>query len=119
MAEQDLRSLSDRELGNAIHDLALRIAVLEAQIEPPAAGRKRTIKLVRSLVLMAGGLIAATAFDLLGMVLTLLGAWDCAEAVTEDAAEMNCQIELQRSITELGIELTLVEDELRRRGGVP
>jgi hypothetical protein len=71
--------------------LVVRIAVLGPQIEPRVHERKRTIKIVRSTGLMAGGLLTATVVDLWGLIISLLGAWDCIEAVEDDVREMNRQ----------------------------
>jgi hypothetical protein len=112
----DLRDLSDRDLGLYAHDVFHRISALEAQIESPASRRKRTVKIVRSTILMSGGLMAASFVDLLALILTLLGIWDCIEALQDDAAAMNRQLELRRTIRGLESELTAIEAEFERRG---
>jgi hypothetical protein len=111
----DLRGLSDRELGNYVRDTVLRIARLESQIEPAAARRKRTVKIVRSTILMGGGLLAATVVDLLALIIALLGLWDCFEAIEDDVRTMNRQHELRRVLIGLESELDALEAEIERR----
>lgn len=115
MPPPDLRAFSDRDLSHYARDLAYRIAALEARIEPATASRKRTIKIVRSTVLMGGGLLAAT-LDLFALIITLLGVWDCIEAVHEDVATMNEQHELRRTVIGLQVEMDAIEAEFQRRG---
>jgi hypothetical protein len=62
----DLRDLSDHELADHIRILERDIASFGARIEPAAAKRKRTIKIVRATVLTAGGFFVAS-FDFLGI----------------------------------------------------
>ena len=119
MPLRDLRSLSDRELGNHVRDVVLRIAVLEVQIEPVAARRARTIKIVRSTILMGGGLLAATLIDFLALIITVLELWDCIEAIEHDVRTMNHQHELWRVLIELENELDALEAEIERRRSTP
>lgn len=107
--------LSDRELVQYARDLAYRIGALEGQLESAAARRKRTVKIIRSTILISGGLVGATLVDLLGLVITVLGLWDCVEAVQEDAAAMNRQHELRRIVSSLAAEVNAIEAEFRRR----
>lgn len=109
--------LSDRELANLIRDLVVRIAVLAPQIEPRVHARKRTIKIVRSILLMAGGLLTATVVDLWGLIISGLGVWDCIEAVEDDVREMNRQHAAGRSLVQLEMELAIAEVEFERRHG--
>jgi hypothetical protein len=87
--KQDLGELSDRHLVDHARDLAYRIGALEGQLESSAARRKRTVKIVRSTILISGGLLGATLVDFLGLVITVLGFWDCVEAIRDDATAMN------------------------------
>lgn len=112
----NLAELSDRELIDYARDLAYRIGALEGQIESPVARRKRTVKIIRSTILISGGLVGATLVDLLGLVITVLGFWDCVEAIRDDAAAMNRQDELRRIFSRLAGELNAIEAEFRRRG---
>ena len=112
----DFAELSDRELVEYARDLAYRIGTLEGQLESGPARRKRTIKIIRSTILISGGLIGATIVDLLGLVITVLGLWDCVEAIQEDAAAMNRQNQIRRIVSSLTDELNAIEAEFRRRG---
>jgi hypothetical protein len=107
---------SDRELVEYARDVVYRIGALEGQIESPAARRKRTLKLIRSTILISGGLVGATLVDLLGLVITVLGFWDCVEAIRDDADAMNRQQQLRRIVSGLADELNAIEAEFRRRG---
>jgi hypothetical protein len=107
---------SDRELVEYARDLAYRIDALGGQIESAAARRKRTVKIIRSTILISGGLVGATVVDLLALVITVLGFWDCVEAIQEDAAATNRQRQLRLVVSDLADELSAIEDELRRRG---
>ena len=108
--------LSDHELVEYARDLAYRVGSLEGQIESAAARRKRTIKIIRSTILISGGLVGATLVDLLGLVITALGLWDCVEAIQDDATTMNRQHQLRRTVSSLTAELNEIETEFRRRG---
>jgi hypothetical protein len=108
--------LSDRELVEYARDLAYRIGALDAQIESAAARRKRTVKIIRSTILISGGLVGATVVDLLALVITVLGLWDCVEAIREDVAVMNRQHQLRRIVSNLADELSAIEAEFHRRG---
>lgn len=107
---------SDRELVEYVRDLAYRIGELEGQIESAPARRKRTVKIIRSTILISGGLIGATVVDLLALVIAILGLWDCVEAIQEDAAAMNRQHQLRYAVSVLAADLDAVEAEFRRRG---
>ena len=111
----NIHDASAHELGTHIRNLSIRIARLEGQIEPRGRARARTIKIVRSTILMAGGLLTATAIDMLGLILTFLGCWDCVEVVVEDAREMNRQHAVRRLLTQLSAEIDAAESELSRR----
>jgi hypothetical protein len=111
VAAPALSGLSDPELANLIRNLAVRIAVLAPQIEPRVHARKRTIKIVRSTALMAGGLLTATVVDLVGLIISLLGVWDCIEAVEDDVREMNREHAARRSLVQLEMELAAAEAE--------
>lgn len=65
---------------------------------------------------MSGGLLGAALVDLLGLVITVLGFWDCVEAIRDDAAAMNRQHELHHIVSSLADELNTIEAEFRRRG---
>jgi hypothetical protein len=113
---RNLEELSNRELVEYARDLSYKIGALDAQIETTAARRKRTIKIIRSTVLISGGLVGATVVDLLALVITVLGLWDCVEVIQEDAIAMNRQHQLRRTISNLADELNAIEAEFRRRG---
>jgi len=113
-----LRDLSDRELADHVRGLERDIAAFGAQLEPASAKRKRTVKIVRATVLTAGGLFAAS-FDFLGIALTLLGVWDWAEVFVDDAREMNRQIALRSTLTELEDRFDAAQEELLRRLSQP
>lgn len=110
----ELRDLSDRELTDHIRNLERDIAAFGAQIEPAAAKRKRTVKIVRATVLTAGGFFAAS-FDFLGTVFILLGVWDWAEVFVDDAREMNRQIALRRALQELESRFDAAQEEFLQR----
>lgn len=112
----NLAELSDRELVDYARDLAYRIGALDGQVETSGSRRKRTFKIIRSTILISGGLVGATLVDLLGLVITVLGFWDCIEAIQDDAVAMNRQLESRRTISNLANELNAIEVEFRRRG---
>jgi hypothetical protein len=112
----NLADLSDRDLVAYTRDLVYRIGTLEGQMESAAARRRRTVKIVRSTILISGGLLGATLIDLLGLVIAVLGLWDCIEAIQDDATAMNRQREMRRTVSNLAGELNAVEAEFRRRG---
>jgi hypothetical protein len=112
-----MKELSDRELANLVRDLRLQIIALDAQFEPHAASRQRTVKLVRGTFLTVGGFLTAT-FNLLGIALVLVGGWDWIDAVVDDAAAMNRRIGLRKAVRALSQQLDEAETEfLKRQSG--
>ena len=111
---EDTTRLSDRELGERIHDLTVEIASIANQIEPDSAAFKRSWRLARSTILMGGGLFGATV-EVWTLVLAALGMWDWIDAVAEDAAAGNRRSKLQQRLAELEFRLVALTLELRRR----
>jgi hypothetical protein len=64
---------------------------------------------------MGGGLLAATLIDFLALIITVLGLWDCIEAIEDDVRTMNRQHELRRVLIGLENELDALEAEIERR----
>ncbi len=116
--EFDIARLSISELEDFIQDCRLRIARCEAQIEPSAFQRRRTFKILRGTVLMAGGFFGAT-FDPITLFLILLGAWDWIDGFSEDAAAMNRQIALHREANDISEQLDAAQARLEQLRGTP
>lgn len=110
----DLAQLTDRDLGNFIRDLRFQIVAAQAQLEAPTADRRRTVKLFRGTVLLAGGLIGAT-FEPLTAFLAVVGLWDWVDAIEDDVSTMNRQLHLRRALIELDLLIRMAEAELDRR----
>ncbi len=115
MPVQDLRVLPDNELAQYVVALQYRVATCELLLESVTSRLKRTVKIVRSVFLMAGGLAASVESDFLGFVLVGFGVWDCAEAVGEDAEAENRTRRLEGEAAELEAEMSLAEIEVTRR----
>jgi hypothetical protein len=64
-----------------------------------------------------GGLLTAVVVDLVGLIISVLGVWDCIEAVEDDVREMNRQHAARSSLIRLEMELTVAEAEFERRHG--
>jgi hypothetical protein len=109
-----MKDVPDRELTDFIRDLRLQIVALEAQIEPPAASRQRTVRLIRGTFLTVGGFLTAT-FNPLGIALVLVGGWDWVDAVVDDVAAMNRRLALRRAIMIHSRQLAAAEVEFHRR----
>ena len=56
----DLPTLSDRDLGNFIRDVRLKIVACESRLESSATTRQRTVKLARGTFLTVGGFFEIT-----------------------------------------------------------
>jgi hypothetical protein len=110
----EIAKLSDRALGELIYALTVEIASIQSQVEPPTASRKRTWRLIRSTILMAGGFFGATV-DLWSLILAALGMWDWLDSVSEDAVVTNRQIDVSQRLTYLDFKLALATIELRKR----
>src|SRR5581483_2346882 len=114
MPVPNLGQLSDRELNEYLLRLNQRIADLAPRLDTPRERNRRTVKVLRGTILIAGGLFTATV-DPIGVVLLLLGGWDWAEGISDDAETMNRGLAVRRQMNELEAELDEVEAELRRR----
>jgi hypothetical protein len=110
----DLKTLSDDELTAVIRDLSVQIAANRAQLEPKVIRRRRTFKLARGTFLTVGGLAGAT-LDWLALLLTIVGIWDWIDALAEDAAIMNRQLELLHDLAVLEEQFSAAATEFRRR----
>jgi len=111
---EDPTHLSDRELGERIHDLTVEIASVKDQIEPDSASLKRSWRLARSTILMAGGLFGASV-EVWTLVLAGLGFWDWIDAVVEDAAASNRRVNLKQRLAQLEYKLAVLSLEAQRR----
>lgn len=107
-------NLSDRELGELISELTIEIAALQEQVEPTSGSAKRTWRLVRSTILMTGGLFAAT-IEIWTVILALLGLWDWIDTIREDVAFTNRQNAISQQLTDLEFKLAIMTVELRKR----
>lgn len=110
----DLARYSNQQLGNLIRDLRLQIAAYQAQLESPSAPGQRTIKVVRSTILTAGGIYGLT-FTLLAALLAIIGFWDLIDTIRSDVDTMNQQLHFRRALWELTLLLDAAETELDRR----
>ena len=110
----ELASLTDRELGDRIRDLIREIGTLGEQIEPDTHSVARSWRLIRSTILMAGGLFGAT-IEIWTVVLAGLGLWDWIDAMVEDSAIANRQMKLKQRLADLELTLAALTIELRRR----
>jgi hypothetical protein len=119
MSTPDLSSLSDTELSEHISRLNLRIAELAPQLDTSRDQRRRTVRIVRGTILTAGGLFTAGTVDLLGILLVILGCWDWAEGISDDAEATNRGLAVRRRMNEFEAELEVIATELRRRGYLP
>jgi sugar-specific transcriptional regulator TrmB len=114
-----VRSLSDQDLDLYVRELSNEINNLGSQIALLSPSYKRVVKIVRASILTAGGFIAASEVDVLGLVLTVFGVWEWVEAFAEDAEEMNRELAMRRNITRLRVELAVAEAEIDRRLVIP
>jgi len=94
----DLTSLSGAGLDARLQALAIEIAVAESKIEPPAAGRKRTRKLVRGVALNVFGLVMSVPTGGISLIICAAGVKDMVDVVEEDATVMNMQIRLRQDL---------------------
>ncbi|MFZ1883320.1 MAG: hypothetical protein WAU53_06875 [Rhodoplanes sp.] len=115
--DRDLGSLTDDELTEEILRLQIEIAIRRAQIEPPSAKRKRSLRLARGTLLTGLGFFGLT-LDPISGIIAIVGFFDWMEAVREDAAVLNQQIRLRSDWLKLNARLEKVTAEVRRRGGI-
>lgn len=111
---EDPAHLSDGELRERIHDLTVEIASIKEQIESDSVSFKRSWRLARSTILMAGGL-AGAGVELWTLVLAALGLWDWIDAVVEDAAAANRRSSLKQRLAQFESRLATLRLEMVRR----
>lgn len=98
VAEQELSSLTSRDLIHLVREIEGRIAICEAQLEPGSSEGRQTFRLVRGTFLIVGGFLGAT-FELWTLVLVLVGFWDWLDTIVDDAIITRRQLGLRRELT--------------------
>jgi hypothetical protein len=112
----DLTTLSDLALDALFSDLKAEIAAAQALLDERPSPRKKAFRIVRSTLLNFTGLALSPPTGGLSALLCVVGLWEWAEMMAEDAETYNRDIELnkiRRSQDEL---LSTIAAEYARRG---
>ncbi len=94
----DLSTISDDGLDARLHTLAVELALADAAVAPPSAGRKCARKVFRGVVLTVAGILFAVQTGGLTLLLSVIGVADLIDALEDDAAALRVQGRLRSDL---------------------
>jgi len=82
----------------AVQVLAVDLALADAAISAPSAGRKRSRKVFRGVVLTVVGILFAAQTGGLTLLLSVIGVADLVDALEDDAVALRLQARLRSDL---------------------
>jgi hypothetical protein len=111
----DFETLGKDELENLTRELERKIARNQGELDAAPSAGERNKRLARGTLLNVAGLALAVPTGGISAILCVIGLWDWADAIVDDAAAANREIELRKERREIEILLAATEQKLEDR----